>query len=255
MKILKRLIIVIIPIILIAGYFVIKDANENWPKKFNSEFDTFFGQGNWESVSQQTKDSLIYDEYIIVHSSPNLSQKVPGTYKEWDIVYRNADNKREMAIVTDHTLKINNNKYFIFNPKRYSKKQALTLEFMDISFSVCGNKVMQESIAPYFNEREREALIVDISYDGGNPKPEFYDDLIKQDWFNIKDVSAEDYLSYDKHEFYIYIRSYDYKLNKLSDEEKENVLNSLEKIEKDLLERYGENASFEIYIDANNKVD
>lgn len=255
MKVLKKLIIVIIPILLIAGYSTFKNINSNWPKKFSDEFDIFFGKGNWESVSEETKESIIYDEYIIVHSAPYLSENVPGKFKEWNITYMNSDNKREMAIISDHTFKINNDKYFIFSKKRYSAKQALTLEFMNISFSICGDKVMKESISPYLSEKEMEALTVDISYNGGNPKPEFYDDLIKEDWFNVKDVSANDYLNYDKHEFYIYIRSYDYKLNKLTDEEKQHLFDSMEKIEKDLLKKYGKNASFEIYIDENHKVE
>lgn len=255
MKVLKNLIIVIIPILLIAGYFTFKNINSNWPKKFSHEFDIFFGKGNWESVSEEIKESIIYDEYIIVHSAPYLSENVPGKFKEWNITYMNSDNKREMAIISDHTFKINNDKYFIFSKKRYSAKQALTLEFMNISFSICGDKVMKESISPYLSEKEMEALTVDISYNGGNPKPEFYDDLIKEDWFNVKDVSANDYLNYDKHEFYIYIRSYDYKLNKLTDEEKQHLFDSMEKIEKDLLKKYGKNASFEIYIDENHKVE
>ncbi|MCO8193673.1 hypothetical protein [Anaerofustis sp. NSJ-163] len=255
MKVLKKLIIVIIPILLIAGYSTFKNINSNWPKKFSHEFDIFFGKGNWESVSEETKESIIYDEYIIVHSAPYLSENVPGKFKEWNITYMNSDNKREMAIISDHTFKINNDKYFIFSKKRYSAKQALTLEFMNISFSICGDKVMKESISPYLSEKEMEALTVDISYNGGNPKPEFYDDLIKEDWFNVKDVSANDYLNYDKHEFYIYIRSYDYKLNKLTDEEKQHLFDSMEKIEKDLLKKYGKNASFEIYIDENHKVE
>lgn len=255
MKILKKLIIFIIPILLIAGYFTFKNINSDWTKKFSDEFDIFFGKGNWESVSEETKESIIYDEYIVVHSAPYLSHSVPGKFNEWNITYMNADNKREIAIISDHTLKINNDKYFILSSKRYSSKQALVLEFMDISFSICKDKVMNESIAPYLSEKEREALSVEISYHGGNPKPEFYDDLIKQDWFNVKDVSAQNYLNYDKHEFYIYIRSYDYKLDKLTDEEKRHIFDSMEKIEKDLLEKYGNNASFEIYIDENHKVE
>lgn len=255
MKVLKKLIIVIIPILLIAGYFTFKNINSDWTKKFSDEFDIFFGKGNWESVSEETKESIIYDEYIVVHSAPYLSHSVPGKFNEWNITYMNADNKREMAIISDHTFRINNDKYFIFSNKRYSAKQALTLEFMNISFSICGDEVMKESISPYLSEKEMEALTVDISYNGGNPKPEFYDDLIKEDWFNVKDVSANDYLNYDKHEFYIYIRSYDYKLNKLTDKEKQHLFDSMEKIEKDLLKKYGKNASFEIYIDKNYKVE
>ena len=55
MKILKRFIVIIVPILIVAGYFIIKSVNSNWPVKFNDEFDTFFGNGNWESISKETK--------------------------------------------------------------------------------------------------------------------------------------------------------------------------------------------------------
>ena len=60
MKVLKKLIIVIIPILLIAGYFTFKNINSDWTKKFSDEFDIFFGKGNWESVSEETKESIIF---------------------------------------------------------------------------------------------------------------------------------------------------------------------------------------------------
>ena len=56
-----------------------------------------------------------------------------------------ADNKREMAIISDHSFRINNDKYSFLSKKRYSKKQALTLEFMSVSFSICEDKVMKEN--------------------------------------------------------------------------------------------------------------
>ena len=42
------------------------------------------------------------------------------------------------------------------------------------------------------------------------------------------------------------IRIHDYRLEQLTKEEQENVVNSLDNIEKRLLEKYGNNASFEI---------
>lgn len=48
------------------------------------------------------------------------------------------------------------------------------------------------------------------------------------------------------YDFYLIIRIHDYRLEQLSEEEQENVINSLANIEKRLLETYGENASFEI---------
>ena len=75
---------------------------------------------------------------------------------------------------------------------------------------------------------------------------EEYDKLAKESWFNVGGVTAGNYLSSDLYDFYLIIRIHDYRLQQLSEEEQQNVINSLANIEKRLLETYGENASFEI---------
>ena len=36
-----------------------------WPLRFHGELDRFFGTGNWETVSEETKRSMMYDQYIV----------------------------------------------------------------------------------------------------------------------------------------------------------------------------------------------
>ena len=135
----------------------------------------------------------------------------------------------------------------IGNPKRYSGKQALTLELMDISFAVIEEEIYSEMMKAGLTEAEVECFNADISYHDGNPKPSFYSKLAKQSWFTIDGVTAENYLSTDLYDFYLDIKVYDYKFETLSEQEQEKVRNCLEKIEEHLLEKYGDNASFEIY--------
>ena len=92
-----------------------------------------------------------------------------------------------------------------------------------------------------------ECLKVEISYKGGNPKPGFYSDLLKKEWFNINDISATNYLKLDSYDFYIDIFAYDYKLKNLAAGKRQNIYNSLTMIEDRLLKEYGDKASFEIY--------
>lgn len=49
--------------------------------------------------------------------------------------------------------------------------------------------------------------------------------------------------------FYIDIKAYDYRIKKLSDTEKDHLMNSLETIEQGLRDKYGEHASYKIYFD------
>lgn len=152
-------------------------------------------------------------------------------------------------------LKINNDKYGICSSKRYSSKQALILELMDISCAIASEEIFNEIIKSELPKNVADCISVSISYNGGNPKPEFYDDLFKQSWFNIENATAENFLACDLHEFYLDIKAYDYRANKLTTHEQQNLFDSLEKIEKKLLDKFGNNASFKIYFDKDNKVE
>lgn len=237
--------------VIIAGYFFI---NQNWTIRYASVFDAFFGKGNWESISQETKDSIIYNEYVVCHSNPALSENIPGKFKNWYILYDDGQSE-SIWRVTDHVYKINNDTYSIFSSKRLSAKQALTMELMEISFDIIGDDIKNDIIEMYLPPAEADCINVEISYKDGNPKPEFYDKLLKESWFNSKEISAEHYLSMDYFDLYIYIKAFDYRVEKLSNTEKTHLMNSLNTIEQVLLDRFGEHASFEIYFDQNHRVE
>lgn len=123
------------------------------------------------------------------------------------------------------------------------------MELMDISFDVIGDNIKSDIIEEYLPQAESDCIEVGISYEGGNSKPEFYDKLLKESWFKCNEVSAERYLSMDTADFYIDIKAYDYRIKKLSDTEKDHLMNSLETIEQGLRDKYGEHASYKIYFD------
>lgn len=243
--------IVCLVCVIIAGSFFL---NQNWTIRYASVFDSFFGKGNWESIAQETKDSLIYNKYVICHSNPALSGNIPGKFKNWYILYNDGQSE-SIWRVTDHAYKINNDTYSIFSPKRLSAKQALTMELMEISFDIIGNDIKSDIIDVYLPPAEADCIKVEMSYEGGNPKPEFYNKLLKESWFNSNEISAEHYLSMDYFDFYIHIKAFDYRVEKLSNTEKTHLMNSLNTIEQVLLDRFGEHASFEIYFDQAHRVE
>lgn len=104
----------------------------------------------------------------------------------------------------------------MFSSKRYSNKQAFVLELMDISCELASEEVFNEIIRNELSENEANCIKVSISYHGGNPNPEFYDKLFNESWFNVDNVSAENFLNCNLHDFYLYIRAFDYKINKLT---------------------------------------
>ena len=129
------------------------------------------------------------------------------------------------------------------------------MELMDISFGLVGDEVFEEIILSELTEEEASCIEVIMTYEGGNPMPAFYDALAKEAWFSVNEVTAGDYLKSDLHDFYLYIRAHDYRLEKLSEKEQQNVLDSMEAIAEKLCDRYGEDASFEIYLDDAHKAE
>lgn len=250
MKKVKQIGIGLLVVLLLGGAVWGYLAFQNWTIRFSSELDRFFGEGNWECVSMEEKTSRMYTEYYRSRDT-GLSEEVPGSYKNWDILFTTADGAPEIWTITNHTLKINHDKYGFLSSKRYSAKQALILEFMDISHGLVCDELHTELFRQSLSEHEADCMEIVMMYHGGNPKPDFYDALWKEAWFNITDATVTEYLTTELYDFYLYIRVHDYKFEKLTDEEKARVQKSLQEAEQTLLERYGKNASFEIYFGEN----
>lgn len=246
MKRLKQFLITLVVIGVVAGAVCGYLAFQNWSIRFSSALDQFFGEGNWECVSEESKTSRMYTEYYRSRDT-RLSEEVPGSYKNWDIMFTKKNGEPEIWTITNHTWKINNDKYGFLSAKRYSAKQALVLELMDISHGLVCDELHMELFQGQLSEQEADCIEIDMMYHGGNPKPKFYDKLWKEEWFNSTDATVAGYLTTELYDFYLYIRVHNYKLEKLTDEEKANVLAGLQKAEQTLLERYGNYASFEIY--------
>ncbi len=242
---------IVVVLIGIAFGILMKDS---WPLRHKSELDQFFGKGNWECIGGEEKESHMYTEYEICYQNPIWSEEVPGKYKNWYIVCNNQNGEEELWKLTNHTQKINQDKYGVLSPKRLSSKQALVLELMDISREVVGEEIHNEIVKPLLSDEEASVIKASISYKGGNPKPKFYNELVKKDWFNRNDISAEKFLELHDPDFYIDIRTYDYRLQKLSEEQRQDIFNSIEDIEKKIVETYGKNTKFEIYFDEEHKV-
>lgn len=250
MKKLKSIIVIILILSVIVLIVFSINSFRKWPKRFSKEFDNFFGKGNWECIDEETKDSLLVDKHIHFHEHPEYDYDIPAKYKKWYILFTNEQGEKEIFPISNHTYIINHDKYNMFSSKRYSAKQALILELMDISISLVSDRIFDKYILSILPSNISDCISVEISYTGGNPKPNFYNKLAKEEWFNIYDAVAEEYLETDLHDFYIYIKTHDYKVDKLSAGEKQTLFNSISVIESKLLKDFGSNASFEIYFNS-----
>ena len=209
-------------LLIAAAVFFIWYYLRTWPLRFHGELDAFFGKGNWKQISSETRESLMYSVY---HRStnPSLSGERPGKFHEWDIAFTNRSGETEIWTISDHTMRINQDKYWLLSPKRYSARQALTQELMDLSFGMAGQQVLDEILRDILPEQEADCINVEISYRNGNPPPGMYSRLSRQSWFNVEQISASEYLKTDLYDFYIRILAYDYRVEKLTQEEQEHL--------------------------------
>lgn len=247
----KKVVIFVTAIIVIGIIIAIVIYMNNWPLRFSKELNKFFGEGNWEYVSNEIEESRMFEES---RKDPltNTRQQEAGHYKNWQISV-NRNNQEEFWEISNHTYKINHDKYWLLSSKRYSAKEAFILELMDIAEEIVEEKTQEEIINGLYPEKEADCFDITLMHHGGNPEPNFYNELYKQDWFTADKVTAKDFLETDLYDFYLYIRIDDYKLEKLTEEEQQTLLATRENLEQRLLEEYKEDASFEIYFNENNK--
>lgn len=248
MKKSKKIITICIVVFMIVAMMVGYQYTKNWSLRYSSLLDDFFGQDNWACISEEDKDSLLLEKTIYGNDDIQPSKTVAASYRNWYIIYETENQTRNPCVITNHTYLLNHDSYGIFSGKRYSQKQALTLELMDISFDVISEEISTLLAQQSLSQEEVDCLDITMSYRGGNPSPGFYDDLRHQDWFHIQNITARDYLSYDQYDFYLLIRAFDYKVEKLSPELQQHLHNSKDAIVDFLLDTYGDDASFELYL-------
>ena len=222
-----------------------------WTERYADVLDTFFGEGDWECTDTYTSKSLVL-EYTY-RDQYGADETVNGRYRSWDILYTGGGSD-ETYTISNHVYKLNHQKY-ILPSKRYTAREAVIRELFDIALDISAERVVEEDLAS-LSEGERSALVVYVSYTGGNPPLSFYDELIDQEWFNIGEVCAGDFLSTDLYDFDIDIMLYEYYFNKLSGDEQDEFMDSgMDRISSDLLDKYGDDATFEIYFDPEHQVE
>ena len=239
---------VVILALIVAGFVAGWFALRTWPLRFHRELDQFFGVGNWETVSEETKRSMMYDEYLAVRGT-GYSDSVDGRFHEWNIAFTNREGETELWTISDHTLKINNHDHwFPLDPERYTARQVLGQELMELAFDMAGEQAQEDILGDILTDGERACLDVEISFRGGWPNGDLYTELLNEPWFNIQELDAEKFLQSDLYEFYVDVYAYDYRVEKLAPEEQQHLMDSLGDIEQKLKAAYGDDVPYEIYL-------
>ena len=57
MKIWKKGLLILTAAVLVAGVFLVRHWFVSWPLRFQRELDRFFGEGAWQCISQEEKES------------------------------------------------------------------------------------------------------------------------------------------------------------------------------------------------------
>ncbi len=245
-SIINKISLIIFALLIIISTIVLYFRMNNWTARFDSELDQFFGKGNWVCVDSETKESIIYTKTYSSRHFP-YSETVKGKFTVWDIKYTNGDENDSLYRITDHAMRINHDEYMFLQSEYLSAKQAFAMELMDITHQIAADEIWKNTIIPVVGTELAECIDVEIMYNDGNPEPDFYDELWNKPWFTAEKATAENYLATELYDFYIYIRVYDYKAEKLSEEQYNTLMNSYNAIIKAMCERFGENADFEIY--------
>jgi len=242
------ILVVLVAISVVISYFVMN----SWVVRFDSEFDRFFGKDNWSVVDYEKSDSDMYEK---TYSSRNLieSETIKGKFNDWYIESEDENGNKSLYRITDHAMHINHDEYNFFESEYLSAKQVFVMELMDITHQIIADEIFESIILSNLPKDIAEYVDVAMMYEGGNPEPEFYDKLWNESWFTAKDATAEKYLETELYDFYIYIQVKDYRIENLSDEQREVLTNSYEKIIDDMCERFEENASFEIYFGSDKR--
>lgn len=258
-KVKNTAIMTVLAVLVIGGaailFYLVWQGKQEWPKRFQAELDEFFGEGNWEWVSEETKNSSMFKDRDIHSYYPYTPQidRLSGRYHVWNIVFTNRSGEKEIWALSDHAMLINHARNKFWSSDRYSPRQAFTQQLMGISMEAAQEEIKKEILYELLPEQEADCLGVDISYHNGNPPPEMYDELIKQPWFKANEVVPSDYIDSSLYDFYIWIHAYDYKMDKLTESERQHLMDSLGAIEKMLKDTYGSDIEYEIYLDSEHK--
>lgn len=247
-------VIAAIAVISILAYRIWQNR-QTWPDRFCEELNDFFGEGNWEWVSEETLKSSMFKErdiHIYYENSPQ-TDRMPGTYHVWNIAFTNRNGEKEIWALSDHAMLINHARNKSWSAGRFSPRQAFTQQLMGISMEVAQEEIKKEILYQLLPQQEADCLDVNISYHNGNPPPKMYDELIKQPWFKANQVMPSDYLNSSLYDFYIRILAHEYKVDKLTESERQHLMDSLGELEKMLKDTYGADIEYEIYLDEEHK--
>lgn len=238
----KLPVILLIPIVilLLVGWYCLR----SWPIRFHGTLDDFFGNGNWQTVSEETKDSIIFKRWNAL-----TKREQEGTFHEWNIAFENQAGETEVWTISDHTLKINHKEnWFPLDAERYTARQALGQELLWIALDVAGEEVRTETLGTILPEEELDCLAVDISFLDGLPDGGVYDRLLEEPWFNVRDANADRFLQSNQYDFYVDVFAHDYRVDDLSEAEQSHLYHSLGAIEQALQNTYGAQVDYEIYL-------
>lgn len=222
-----------------------------WLFLYRSQLNDFFGKGNWSCVSKKTCRFLFQSDTDYDDDDDTFDpwDHFQDDYQNWELQFLNRNNEMQTCSISNRDYKL--------SYSHLSAKQALTQELMRVSFALASDEVKAYLVDGVLSENEAKCIEVGMAYEEFgfyqiSLKPESYDDLRKEDWFNIKDVSAERYLASEQYDVYlaIHIDGAGTIFELRSEEEQKHIMDSVDIFVEKLLRKYGEHASFVISMDA-----
>ena len=148
-------------------------------------------------------------------------------------------------VVTNHGHMYNKKQNTIFSGDRKTENESLWYEFLEVSQEKCANDLLDEYFIDVLNEDQLDAITVSVG-NVGNPTSSFLSRLIRQGKFNYN-YTVDDLLDFDDFVTEVRLNVQVYDIEKLSDSEKDEILELYRNLEEEFLDRFEDNATFEIY--------
>ena len=248
MSAVKKTAVYLLAALVIAGALGLLYYMNNWPLRFKNDLDLYFGEGNWQWISQDETEDYRYNIYHRIPNNPAHVNPKPGRFRNWYIAFEDPQGEKWLWRMTDHVYKINMHHRGAVSG--FSARDGVTAELMDLSFRQGAMGISKKVLSPILSQEELNCLKVVVSYRGGNPGPSLFEKLRKQPWFRCG--HAKEFFTWDYHDFYLDIYPNNHRADRLAPEIRDHLLGSLGRIETDLQIYLGEYCDYKVHLGQDN---
>ena len=209
-------------------------GNSNYPVRFEKELNNFFGEGKWECVNHEDKKSADLPDYVDADGF-----KTENYYTVWTIEYTDSEGNRKECDISNHDALVYN----------VSGETILARELLDMVVESAEDEIKNDVVKKAMTREllwEHSTLVsLTPAYEIDN---DYYNSLLKKSWFSIEGATAKSLMTAIDVPFILTTKiSFD-KADTAKQSEIDEMIQCTEDYAEMLVESYGENIAFEIWL-------